>query len=140
MISAAILLILLAEVQGVLYSITPDYKVALQQSPTELVHCYYQEKLRESGWNRLYIHANAAVEQLQQYRGAGMCEGYATYKEIYYAYTNFYKSLVLKGSPNVNAQVKSFQDSQLLWLDAMAAKNTRDPYWQHVNGTFQDYI
>lgn len=99
-----------------------------------MAHCTYQEKLRESGWNRLYVNANAAVEQVQQYRGSGFCEGYATYKEIYYAYVNFYKSLVLNGQPNVNAQVKKFQDEQLMWLDGMAAKNPHDAYWQHVRG------
>ncbi len=46
MISAVVLVGLLVGVQGVLYSITPNFNVTLQQSPTELAHCYYQEKLR----------------------------------------------------------------------------------------------
>jgi hypothetical protein len=47
---------------------------------------------------------------LDQYRGAGFLEGYATYKEIYYAYNNFYKSLVLNGNPNINIKAKNFAD------------------------------
>jgi hypothetical protein len=110
MISVLVWLILPFVGHCVLYSITPEYKIVLQPTSTELAHCYYLEKIRESGWNRFYIHANPQVNMLDQYRGAGFLEGYATYKEIYYAYNNFYKSLVLNGNPNINIKAKNFAD------------------------------
>lgn len=93
--------------------------------------------MRESGWNRFYSHANILVDMINQYRGAGYLEGYATYKEIFYAYNNFYKSLVMNGEPNVNTKVKNFVDLQLAWIDEMYAKNTKDLYWQQVYGKIE---
>jgi hypothetical protein len=124
------ILAILATASCVLYSVDSNFKVSLQESPTELCHCHYVEKIRESGWNRIYVKANAAVTMLDQYRAAGFCEGYATYKEIFYAYSNYVKSLALNGSYNVNIAVKRFQDEQLTWLDRMAAAaSPSDLYW-----------
>lgn len=127
-------LILAGAVSCVLYSVDANFKVSLQQSPTELAHCHYVEKIRESGWNRMYVQGNAAADMLQQYRAGGFCEGYASYKEIFYAYNNYVKSLALNGSFNVNVDVKRFQDEQLIWLDQMAAKFANELYWQQARG------
>lgn len=134
MIGFYIALILVGSTNCVLYSVDKQFKISLQPSDTELAHCHYIEKVRESGWNRFYIYANPAVDLITQYRGAGFLEGYSTFKEINYAYNNFYKSLVLNGEPNVNAKVKSFVDTQLSWINEMYAKNTKDIYWQQVYG------
>jgi hypothetical protein len=71
---------------------------------------------------------------VEQYRGAGFLEGYATYKEIYYAYVNYCGSLAMRGNPNVNAKVKNFQDEQLSWINQMYRNNPKDIYWQQVYG------
>lgn len=80
-----------------MYSVDPDFKISLQQTPSQLAHCYYIEKIRESGWNRLHVYGSSSVDMIQQFRAAGFLEGYSTYKEIFYAYSNFYQSLVLNG-------------------------------------------
>lgn len=118
---------------SVMYSLDSNYKVSLQRSPLELAHCYYVDRARTEGWSQFYVYASEGYDLTTQYRAAGYLEGYSSYKEIYYAYTNFYKS-ILEGSPNVNIKVKDFVDQQLDWIDYMYKQNSRDQYWQQAYG------
>lgn len=93
------LILLLALIVGalsVMYSLDSNYKVSLQRSPLETAHCYYVDKSKTDGWSQFYVYASSGYDLITQYRAAGFLEGYSSYKEIYYAYTNFYNS-ILKG-------------------------------------------
>ena len=118
---------------SVMYSLDANYKISLQRSPLELAHCYYVDKARTDGWSQFYVYASSGYDLTTQYRAAGYLEGYSSYKEIYYAYVNFYNS-ILSGSPNVNIKVKDFVDQQLDWIDHMYKQNSKDPYWQQAYG------
>ena len=66
---------------------------------------------------------------MDQHRGAGYLEGYATYKEINYAYKNFEAS-VLKGQQMKPALVQ-FLNDQIDFVDQMGDTHEKDIFWQY---------
>ena len=66
--------------QATLLSVSPNYTVSYQVSHDELAHAYYDQKLNSQGMNYFYSYANGIKSLLDQHRGAGFLEGYATYQ------------------------------------------------------------
>lgn len=93
--------------------------------------------MQETGWNNLYVYANGEKSLMEQHRGAGFLEGYATFKEIYSAYNNLAKSIIK--AETLGSKVQSFIDEQQEYLEHMVAAFPLDLYWQHA-GAYLDQV
>ena len=98
-----------------LYSVSPDYKISLQETHSQLAHAYYREQGFSTGWNYLHIYANAEVSLIDLHRGAGYLEGYTTFRQIYFAWKNIMKAII-KG-PRLSQEIEQFVNDQLDYID-----------------------
>lgn len=83
--------------------------------------------------NYLWVYANKQHSLLDQHRGAGYLEGYATYKEIFAAYNNF-EAFYFNNSKDFQqrAPLLNFLESQLEFMEKTAEEKKEDLYWQYV--------
>jgi hypothetical protein len=113
------------------YSVDKNFEVTNKVQTYELGHADFEIGERQNGWNRLYIYTNPNVSPLEQHRAAGFLEGFATYRQIYSAFINF-AGLDFKGEKYAPADVQSFLDQQLDFMDQMVKNNPTDSFWIYV--------
>jgi len=80
--------------------------------------------------NYLYVYGNGLKSLIDQHRGAGFLEGYATYREIQAAYVNFNKFRI--NEPAVKPKLQTFLNNQMDFIETMAERFPRDIYWQYA--------
>ena len=108
----SILLVLIASVSAAtLISVSTNYTISYQKSYDELAHIYYDQKLNQHGMNYLYVYGNSLKSLVDQHRGAGFLEGYATYLEIHAAYINFNKFKINEAA--VKPKLQTFLSNQI---------------------------